>query len=348
MDFLSARSERIDSRPLPQAAPPIDHVEARILRSVENRDEFPSDLAGGRERGLAGPAEWLAVQDQLVRLTRTPVLSPRWWSPRTAFCGGVESQTDTSSLRLDETNRPELAGSPAFYLHLTLAGWGHFERAGEKSEILSPGRVFLAPVPSTHRYGLPPESPGWGFAWISSSHPYLSDRLAKQAAAAGHVFDLPPAGPLTASVLRLVRGAIRKDFRDQFEAELALFELVVAFERFLQESREGVSEGRRLLDQVRSLVLARLPKTLGVTSLAAEFGLSRSYFGQFFREKTGVIPSHFATEVRIQEAARMLLDSRAPLKTIATACGFADATHFCKVFRRFRHMSPQSFRRSCS
>jgi AraC-like DNA-binding protein len=255
---------------------------------------------------------------------------------------------DATRLGVDETNRPELTDSPACYLQLGLAGWGHLERDGGKPEILGPGRMFLGPVPSAHRCRLPRESPGWSFAWISSSHPYLSERLAKQAAAAGHVFDLPPAGQLTASIIRLVRGAIRKDFRDQFEAELALFELVVAFERFIQESREGVSDGRRLLDQVRSLVLARLPKNLGVNSLAAEFGLSRSYFGQFFREKTGVIPSHFATEVRIQEAARMLLDSRAPLKTIATACGFADATHFCKVFRRFRHMSPQSFRRCCS
>jgi transcriptional regulator GlxA family with amidase domain len=56
-------------------------------------------------------------------------------------------------------------------------------------------------------------------------------------------------------------------------------------------------------------------------------------------------PAHFTTEVRVQQAARMLIDTRAPLKQIADACGFADANHLCKVFRRFQHLSPASYRR---
>jgi transcriptional regulator GlxA family with amidase domain len=41
----------------------------------------------------------------------------------------------------------------------------------------------------------------------------------------------------------------------------------------------------------------------------------------------------------------MLVDTRVPLKQIADACGFAIANHFCKVFRRFRRLSPPSYRR---
>jgi AraC family transcriptional regulator len=56
-------------------------------------------------------------------------------------------------------------------------------------------------------------------------------------------------------------------------------------------------------------------------------------------------PAHFATEVRIQKVERMLLDTHEPLKTIAVACGFANANHLCKVFRRFRQYTPTAFRR---
>ena len=35
-----------------------------------------------------------------------------------------------------------------------------------------------------------------------------------------------------------------------------------------------------------------------------------------------------------------------PIKQIATEWGFADATHFGKVFRRFQHVSPAAYRRS--
>jgi transcriptional regulator GlxA family with amidase domain len=143
-----------------------------------------------------------------------------------------------------------------------------------------------------------------------------------------------------------VRGAIKKDFRDQFEAEMALFELVVTFERWACQAQDTDSEGQRLLDEVRSRVLARLPRTTGVHSIAAEFGMSRSSFSHFFRGRTGLSPAHFATRDRIQKAAGMLLDTREPLKTIADACGFANANHFSRVFRRFRHLSPSAFRRS--
>jgi transcriptional regulator GlxA family with amidase domain len=51
-------------------------------------------------------------------------------------------------------------------------------------------------------------------------------------------------------------------------------------------------------------------------------------------------------EVRVQEAARALLGTRAPLKQIATEWGFANPTHFGKVFRRFQHASPAAYRRS--
>jgi Na+/melibiose symporter-like transporter len=38
--------------------------------------------------------------------------------------------------------------------------------------------------------------------------------------------------------------------------------------------------------------------------------------------------------------------SGAAMKTIAAACGFANANHFSKVFRRLQHLSPASYRRT--
>ncbi|HMF43630.1 MAG TPA: helix-turn-helix transcriptional regulator, partial [Polyangia bacterium] len=80
--------------------------------------------------------------------------------------------------------------------------------------------------------------------------------------------------------------------------------------------------------------------------LAAEHGMSRSAYSHFFRARTGTSPAHFMTEIRIQEAERLLVTTRQPIAEIAGACGFADATHFGKVFRRLRHQSPAVYRRS--
>jgi AraC-like DNA-binding protein len=74
--------------------------------------------------------------------------------------------------------------------------------------------------------------------------------------------------------------------------------------------------------------------------------MSRSHFSHHFRAHTGLTPGRFIAEFRVGEAAKMLRDPRLPLKQIAAANGFADANHFCKVFRRFQHMSPTSYRRA--
>jgi AraC-like DNA-binding protein len=235
---------------------------------------------------------------------------------------------------------------PLFFFQFTLAGWGHFQVYGQPPRQVPPGTGFFAVIPSRHRYYLPEDSPGWTFGWIGIYHPYLLARVAKQVAATGPLVSMSLDGTLTASALRLVRGAIKKDFPDRYEVELALFELVLAYERCAHQARDSSGEGQRLLEAVRARILAGLPKALGVDALAAEHGMSRSHFSHFFRMRTGLTPARFATEVRIAEATRMLVDTRAPLKRIADACGFANANHFCKVFRRFQHLSPASYRRA--
>jgi AraC-like DNA-binding protein len=232
------------------------------------------------------------------------------------------------------------------YFQLCLAGWGHFQLHGEQPQKVTPGKAFFALIPSRHLYYLPEESPGWIFARIGIHQPYLVARVAKQVAVTGPLLDVSPDSALAASTLRLVRGAIKKDFLDRFDVELALFEFVLVYERWASQMRDGSGEGQRLLDEVQSRIVASLPQGIHVHALAAEYGMSRSHFSHFFRTRTGLTPARFASEVRVHEAARMLRDTRASLRQIAEKCGFADATHFCKVFRRIQHASPMSYRRT--
>jgi AraC-like DNA-binding protein len=283
---------------------------------------------------------------QLTAAARAPVPPPSWWTADVGFCGGVETWRYPTSYYFDGTDRPGPNGEPVACVQIVLAGWGHFQAQGQEPQKIAAGKAFLVTNPAQHRYYLPDGSPGWTFAWAAIHHPYVRDRVAKQVTATGPLFDVSPDGALTASVVRLVRGAIKKDFSDQFEAEKALFEFVLSYERSSRQPGESksASEAQRLKDQVRSCIVARLPRAMGVSSIAAEFGMSRSHFSQVFRERTGLTPARFVTEVRIQNAARLLLDTRAPLKAIADVCGFANASHFSKVFRRIRHMTPVSFR----
>lgn len=264
----------------------------------------------------------------------------------TAYFGSIETRTDPLRYYWDGMKRLGRGDAPLFAFQLTMAGWGHFQAFGQPPRRVTPGTAFIAVIPSRHRYYLPEDSPGWTFGWISIYHPYLLARMTKQVAATGPLLEVRPDGPLAAIAVRLMRGAIKKDFRDRFEVELALFEFLIACEQRAHRARDSSGEGERLLEEVRARVVTSLPEALDVNALAADHGMSRTHFSHFFRARTGFTPARFATEVRIHQATRLLLDTGAPLKRIAEDCGFASANYFCKVFRRHQHMSPASYRRA--
>jgi AraC-like DNA-binding protein len=309
-------------------------------------EALTSDVVAGRVSGPAPPAEWASTLHQLTELSSKPVPAPPWWTPMAAYFGSVETRTDPSGYHWDGMKRLGRNDAPFIAFQLTLAGWGHFQLAGQPPQQVPPGTAFIALIPSRHRYYLPEESPGWTFGWLSIHHPYLRARMVKQVAATGPLVQVAPGGQLAAIVVRLIRGAIKKDFRDHFDAELALFEFLVACEQSAQRTRNSSDEGRRLLEAVRSRVVADLTNALNVAALAAEYGMSRTHFSHFFRSRTGVTPARFVAEVRIHHATRMLVETRAPLKQVALDCGFANANYFSKVFRRFQHMSPAAYRRA--
>ncbi len=310
------------------------------------QEALTSDVVASRSAGPRPTREWALALKQLTESSRSPTPPPSWWTPGTAFFGSVETRTDPKSYHWDGMKRLSRKDHPLFFFQFTFAGFGHFELYDQAPHRITPGCGFFAILPSPHRYYLPEDSPGWTFGWLGIYHPYLLARVTKQVEATGPLVKLGPDDPLTAIALRLVRGAIKKDFRDRYAVELALFEFVLAYERWAHYASDLSGRRKRLLDDVRARVVAAMPKAVSVDDIAADHGMSRSHFSHHFRSCTGLTPAHFTTEVRIHEAARLLRETREPLKQIADACGFANANHFCKVFRRFQHVSPAAYRDS--
>ncbi len=302
-----------------------------------------SDVVTGRTRGPEPPKAWRSSLHRLIQASHEPAEGPPWWTPVDAYFGNVETRTDPHGYHWDGMKRVSRRDLPLVFFQLTLAGFGHFELYGQPPERITPGMGFFAIVPSRHRYYLPAASPGWTFAWIGIYHPYLFRRIARQVHATGPIVDVLPSAPLVSHLVRLVRGAFRKDFDDRYAVEAELLSFTHAFERMAE--RAPHAQDRQLLDDLRARVLARPRSRLDVSTLAAERGLSRTAFSHDFRARTGLTPARFVTEVKLEAAARLLVTTSLPLSRVARECGFANANHFGKVFRRFRQESPGSYRR---
>jgi AraC-like DNA-binding protein len=99
------------------------------------------------------------------------------------------------------------------------------------------------------------------------------------------------------------------------------------------------------LKRVTDFIGANLAETLQLCDLAALSGLSPSHFGRAFKGSTGLPPHRWHLNLRIERARAMLSDDGASLADVACATGFADQSHFTRVFSRTVGMSPGAWRR---
>lgn len=303
-----------------------------------------ADIVAGRLPGPEPPRAWSSCVRTLIEASRRAEEGPAWWTPANAYFGNFETRADSRPYYWDGMKRVGPRDHPIMAFQFTFAGFGHFEHYGRAPHELPPGTGFFALIPSRHRYYRPPSSPGWTFAWIGLYQPYLLRRIAKQVAATGPVVRAAPHGAFIRRFMRLVRGAFRKDFRNRFEVEQELFAFTLAYEQLAEGVRDD--GGERLLDELRARVVAEPRQRLDLEQLARERGMSPTAFSHFFRTRTGKTPARFIAEARVQLAAHLLETTNMPIARIASECGFANANHFGKVFRRFRPQSAGAYRQS--
>lgn len=255
---------------------------------------------------------------------------------------GVETRTDPEAYRWEGRRRAGSRRTPFVLFQYTLGGKGIFKDATGTHPV-TPGRAFVCIVPSDHVYYLP-VGETWTFFWNICHHPYVVQRLAAAVGGVGRTLTAGPTAPVVLAALDLFDGTCRGGFDDRFGREAALFRFMLELERHIHERSVSVSERDQLLSDVRRHVLEHVGRRVDVTEVAERYGMSRSHFSHHFRNTTGRPPADYITEVRLGEAARLLTTSDVTLKELASRCGFADANHLCKAFRRRYHISPGAYR----
>lgn len=91
---------------------------------------------------------------------------------------------------------------------------------------------------------------------------------------------------------------------------------------------------------------AHLDQQLLMDELASTAALSVPHFARVFRETFGMTAHAYVTRQRIERAKRHLRETRAPVTSIAFACGFGSSSHFATVFRTHVGVSPSRYRSS--
>ncbi len=120
-------------------------------------------------------------------------------------------------------------------------------------------------------------------------------------------------------------------------------ESITELERYLKEQKGG---SRKEVVQVKNYILHHYNENnLSPENLAAKVYLSPGYLSTVFKEETGVTMNRFVREVRMNKARELLENTNMKISGISEKVGFSSSTYFCRSFREFFGVSPESCRK---
>lgn len=99
-----------------------------------------------------------------------------------------------------------------------------------------------------------------------------------------------------------------------------------------------------LVESIRQYLLAHLEKVVRIEDLCQEFDYSRSYLSRRFQQQTGQTLADYATQLKINEAKRLIRETKLNFAQISAKLAFENPQYFSRVFKRKTGMTPTEFK----
>lgn len=144
---------------------------------------------------------------------------------------------------------------------------------------------------------------------------------------------------------RLIAEMRNDDRMAPIAREAILLEIVAAFGR-----RETLVSARGTvpswLGAARDYLHANAGEPLTLKAVARAAGRHEIHLAREFRRHYGMSVGRYLRHIRVEKAARLLLDGDDPISAVALDCGFASHAHLCREFRRRFGITPSQHRRA--
>ena len=206
---------------------------------------------------------------------------------------------------------------------------------------LSPGDVLLVPAGESHRF-----AGGEGESWTLGFFP--SGVIQQDAASLIEPFDRVRAGgsavvPIPPERREFLETLFREVERaTDFRVQASLLTLILHEVR--EASGPDAPRATGLVADALSYIERHCLRPLTLNEVAAAVGRTPAHVTSEVRRATGRTVVEWIIEGRMAEARRLLLHSDEAVEVIAERVGYADPTHFIRMFRRAHGATPAQWR----
>lgn len=110
----------------------------------------------------------------------------------------------------------------------------------------------------------------------------------------------------------------------------------------LQENRKAFSI-MKIIAYIQQHIKDR--EKTNIQTIAGHFGISGNYFGEYFKQQTGISYQEYLLDYRLKLVETYLKYSSVRLSEIAYELKFSDESHLSKLFKKYRGVSPGAYRK---
>ncbi|MBV8326611.1 AraC family transcriptional regulator [Chryseobacterium sp.] len=111
----------------------------------------------------------------------------------------------------------------------------------------------------------------------------------------------------------------------------------------LQENRKAFSI-MKIITYIQQNIKNR--EKTGIQTIADHFGISGNYFGEYFKQQTGISYQDYLLDYRLKLVETYLKYSSVRLSEIAYELQFSDESHLSKLFKKYKGVTPGKFRKN--
>ncbi|WP_337098549.1 response regulator [Paenibacillus sp. YIM B09110] len=128
-----------------------------------------------------------------------------------------------------------------------------------------------------------------------------------------------------------------------------LNQLKHVFKNFIEEAAAYIAEkrgdkGEGNIEKVKKYIDGHFRENIYLKGIAAEFHMNPIYLGQLFRKNYGSYFNEYLLSLRVEEAKRLLRQTKKRVYEIAEQVGFQNADYFATQFEKLEKMTPTDYR----
>lgn len=146
---------------------------------------------------------------------------------------------------------------------------------------------------------------------------------------------------------RLAANMNREFHKADTAASLAIEGLILELmaETARQSSRSLYKATPQWLKQARELLIEHFSDNLTLGFIAGQVGVHPVHLATVFHQQYGCTIGEFVRRLRVENACHRLVKEDVSFASIALETGFADQSHFSKVFKLYTGMTPTEYKK---